>query len=285
MVILIYLLIVVLSVFQSAATKAFGRQSANSVVFNAIKASSALVLFGLMAAVNFNFHLPTVLMGALYGGLLSLSMYAGYRALCLGPMAITSMLASFSIVIPLCWGLTVGNESLKPIQTVAIVMLFLTIAVINADKMKNSSGKETSYGLWFLFIFTTFAVNGINSILQKQHQTLYPGQYSREFMFFAMLVSSAVFMTVMLVKLPMAEIKATTGKRFGLISGVGNGLANFFTLVLAGMENASVLFPIISAGTVIGVLLFGRFVFKEKLKPNHYIALVLGVTAVVLLKL
>ena len=115
MVIFIYLLIVTLSVFQSAATKAFGRQSQNSFVFNAIKASSALVLFGLMAAVGFTPHLPTALLGMLYGTLLALSMYAGYKALCLGPMAITSMLVSFSIVIPLCWGITVGNETLKPL--------------------------------------------------------------------------------------------------------------------------------------------------------------------------
>lgn len=284
MVVLIYLLIVVLSVFQSAATKAFGRRSNNSSVFNAIKASSALVLFGLMAAVGFTFHLPTVLMGAIYGGLLSLSMYAGYKALCLGPMAITSMLVSFSIVIPLCWGLTFGNETLRPIQTVALALLFLTITVINADKLKRSE-KETSYGLWFLFIFTTFSVNGINSILQKQHQTFYPGQYSREFMFFAMLICTVVFVTVMLIKTSIPDIKSTSGKYYGLISGIGNGLANFFTLTLAGMENASVLFPIISAGTVIGVLLFGRLVFKEKLKLNHYAALVLGITAVILLKL
>ena len=284
MVILIYLLIVTLSVFQSAATKAFGRQSKNSFVFNAIKASSALVLFGLMAAVNFTFHLPTALLGMLYGTLLALSMYAGYKALCLGPMAITSMLASFSVVIPLCWGITVGNETLKPLQTVALVLLFLTVVIINADKFKRSE-KETSYGLWFLFIFITFAVNGINSILQKQHQTLYPSQYSREFMFFAMLVCTVVFVGIMLIKMPVAEIKATPGKHYGLISGVGNGLANFFTLILAGMENASVLFPIISAGTILGVLLFGRLVFKEKLKTNHYIALVLGIIAVILLKL
>lgn len=282
--ILIYLLIVVLSVFQSAATKAFGRKSQNSFVFNAIKASSALMMFGLMAVVGFTFHLHTVLMGMLYGILMAISMYAGYRALCLGPMAITSMLVSFCIIIPLCWGLTMGNETLKPLQIVALVLLFLTIVIINADKLKQGE-KKTSYSLWLFFVSLTFFVNGINSILQKQHQTLYPGQYSREFMFFAMLVCTAVFVCGMLIKSSIAEIKDTKGKRFGLISGVGNGLASFFTLTLAGMENASVLFPTISAGTILGVLLFGRLVFKEKLKLNHYAALILGIISVVLLKL
>ena len=105
----------------------------------------------------------------LYGILMAISMYAGYRALCLGPMAITSMLVSFSIIIPLCWGLTMGNETLKPLQIIALVLLFLTIVIINADKLKQDE-KKTSYSLWFFFVSLTFFVNGINSILQKQHQ-------------------------------------------------------------------------------------------------------------------
>ena len=60
---------------------------------------------------------------------------------------------------------------------------------------------------------------------------------------------------------------------------------NFFTLVLAGMENASVLFPAISAGTILASLLCGKFIFKESLRLNHYLALGLGILAVVLLKL
>ena len=75
------------------------------------------------------------------------------------------------------------------------------------------------------------------------------------------------------------------GKRYGVLSGVANGIANFLTLVLEGMENASVLFPIISAGTILTSLLCGRLIFREKLKANHYVALVAGIAAVVLLKL
>ena len=70
-----------------------------------------------------------------------------------------------------------------------------------------------------------------------------------------------------------------------VLSGLANGIANFLTLVLAGMENASVLFPIISAGTLLAALLCGKLLFKEKLRANHYAALAAGIVAVVLLKL
>ena len=142
MVICIYLLIILSTVTQSASTKLFNRKSAHSYVFNAIKAGSALILFALVAAWGFSFNWHTLLFGTLYGACLSLSMYAGYRALCCGPMALTSMLVSFSVVIPLIWGITVGNERLTAMQYPALVLLFLAIILTNLDKFKTK--KETT---------------------------------------------------------------------------------------------------------------------------------------------
>jgi drug/metabolite transporter (DMT)-like permease len=212
-------------------------------------------------------------------------MYAGYQALCRGPMALTSMLVSFSVVIPLIWGITVGNETLKTMQYPALILLFLAIIMTNVDKMKVKQTTPINYGAWLLFVGITFACNGICSILQKQHQTLYPEAYSKEFMLFAMLLCSVVFVISALRKISLKELQRIRGKRYGVLSGLANGLANFLTLVLAGLENTSVLFPIISAGTILAALICGRVVFKEKLKANHYAALVSGIIAVVLMKL
>ena len=104
-------------------------------------------------------------------------------------------------------------------------------------------------------------------------------------MLFAMLLCSVIFAIVTLRKISLKELNTIKGKRYGVLSGLANGVANFFTLVLAGWESASVLFPIISAGTILSSLLCGRLLFKEKLKINHYAALAAGIAAVVFLKL
>ena len=285
MVISVYILIVIASATQSATAKLFNQNCSQSSVFNALKSGTAFILFGLTAAWGFSFHLPTVLLGILYGACLCISMYAGYRALCLGPMALTSMLVSFSVIIPLVWGITVGNETLKTMQYPAFALLFFAIMLTNADKISVKKNTQGNYGLWFLFVGVTFICNGICSILQKQHQTLYPEAYSREFMLFAMLLCSIIFTILALRKVSLAELQIIKGKHFAVLSGLSNGVVNFLTLVLAGLENASVLFPIISAGTILGSLICGRVLFKEKLKVNHYFALVAGIAAVVLLKL
>ena len=282
---LFYFLIVACAGTQSATTKLYNRQAGNPAVFNAIKASAALVLFALMAAVGFTFHLPTMLFGLAYGTCLSISMHAGYKALCLGPMALTSMLASFSVVIPLLWGVTVGGESVKGLQWVAFGLLIFAILMTNADKLRRKERAERGYALWLIYLLITFLTNGLCSVIQKEHQTLYPEAYSREFMLFAVLLCAIVFTVIALFQMPRRAILASKGKGWGVLSGTCNGLANFFTLVLAGLENASVLFPAISAGTILASLLCGRFIFKEKLRTHHYLALAAGVLAVVFLKL
>ncbi len=285
MVIVVYLLIVFASVTQSATTKLFNQNCAHSAVFNAMKSCTALILFALIAAFGFTFHLPTVLFGFSYGACLCVSMYAGYQALCRGPMALTSMLVSFSVVIPMIWGIAVANETLKAIQYPAFALLLLAITMTNADKMKAKKSTQINYGSWLLFVGITFACNGMCSILQKQHQIFYPGAYSKEFMLFAMLLCSVIFVISAWRKISPKELKMIKVKRFGVLSGLANGIANFLTLVLAGMENATVLFPIISAGTILASLLCGSLLFREKLQANHYVALVAGIAAVVLLKL
>ena len=136
--IFIYLLIVFASVTQSATTKLFDQRSSYSSVFNAIKAFTACALFAIIAVFGFTLHLPTLVFGLIYGLSLCISMYAGYKALCYGHMALTSMLVSFSVVVPLplIWGITIGNEKLTTLQFPAIILLFLAIILTNIDKIK-----------------------------------------------------------------------------------------------------------------------------------------------------
>ena len=283
--ILLYLCIVLSSVTQSASTKAYNRGGGSSLVFNALKTLSAFLLFLLISIPRFTLHGPTVCYGLLYGLALCLSMYAGYRALGLGPMALTSMLVSFSLLMPLLWGILIRNEGFSLLKSGGLALLLLSLLLVNAHNLRPEGRTAHPQGLWLFFVAVTFLCNGVCSILQKEHQTAYPSLYNREFMLFAMLLCAAVFIAVALARLPLSAVREAPGKGLGVLSGVTNALANFLTLLLAGMENASVLFPIVSAGTILAALLCGRLIFKEKLRLNQYAALALGILAIVLMKL
>ena len=282
---LLYFGIILSSVTQSASTKLFHRGQGSVWVFNAIKAVAAFLFMLAFGIGQMSFHLPTVLFGISYGFLLSVSMYAGFEALRRGPMALTSMLVTFSVFIPFLWGICVNGETLNLCQGIAIFLFVSALLAINADKLKRTGEKHTSYGIWLFFVALTFFANGIGSVLQTEHQTLFRGEYQSELTLYTMGFCALVYIVIFFVKEPLTAIVTTKKKAVALLSGVANALVTFLTVMLAATENASVLFPIISAGSALGVLLCGRFLFHERLKVNHYLALVLGVTAVVLLKI
>ena len=281
----LYFLIILSNITQSAATKAFNQRNYAPAFFNIIKAASALLITLIFSLPTFKLHLPTVIFGLAYGAMLSSSMYAGYEALCRGPMALTSMLVSFSVVIPFTWGVTVRNEEMTPLKAVAIVLLICAIICTNADKIAHRGEKKKGFGAWLAFVALTFVCNGAFSVLQKEHQTLYPSQYKQEFTVFALLLCTVIYSVPFLLRKEKRAFGEIKGKSFALLAGVTTVLSSLLTLMLASFENASILFSIISAGGVLASLLCGRFVFREKLRSNHYLALVLGIVSIVLMKL
>lgn len=285
MIALIYICSVLFAVTQTVTTKIYAKESDNSIVFNTIKTVFALLFFGLISIGGVRMHIPSIIYGCLYGIALSLAMYTAYTAISLGIASLTSVLVSFSVIIPIVYGIAFCGENMTAPKAAGMFFLVLALVFANIDKMRTKSEKETNYVKWLLFVFATFVLNGTCSVLQKMHQNYYPGEYLNEFMLSAMILSTLAFVIVFIFKVSFKELKATKGKVHAAVSGAANAIANYSTLALAGLEHASVLYPLISAGTILAVLLCGRFILKESLKKNHFIGLACGLAAVVFLKL
>ena len=268
---------------QSATTKFFTKHSDNSYVFNALKALFALILMLLINARNMSFDKTTALYALCYGASLCISMYCGYKALLLGPLSLTSLISAFSVIIPILYGIICFGEAITTYKIMGICFLILAIILINIKK-SNQSGNKANIK-WAIFIAMTFITNGLCSVIQTKHQRIFPGEHTSEFMIVAMLLCATVYLTVALTRLSIKDIRKTKGKRYGIMSGASNALANYITLKLAGMENASIMFPIISAGTIFTTVLCGTVIFKEHLKSNHVVAIICGIAAIVFLKL
>ena len=70
-----------------------------------------------------------------------------------------------------------------------------------------------------------------------------------------------------------------------VLCGVANGAVNLFVMLLATRMNASLMFPIMSAGGIVLTWGVSRFLYKEKLTLTQNLALVFGISAVVLMNL
>lgn len=289
MIILIYILTVVSARTESALGKYNGMRGGKAVGFNVSKSLLAAVfsLALVFLSGGIAFHGETIVYSVFYGIFLSVSMVAGLKALSLGSMAITSTVVSFSLVIPTLFGLLFLNETIGILGIIAFLLLALSLLLLNYKKSSNPVSGEC----WFYSILTMI-MNGGCSVIQKLHQTAFPGEYSSEFMFFGM---SSVFVFLSLVAIfdaiknksadkPRSAVFKWTAL-LGAMAGTCNGLCNYLTLCLAAMENASVMFPILSAGNAVGSCLVGYLVFKERLTKLQLFSISLGIISVILLKI
>ena len=275
---LLYILNVICSSGQSALGKQYAKKGGTALPFNLNKTIAGFVLFALWGILQgFTFHLPTVWFGIAYGVSLSISMHTGFKALATGPMALTSIIASFSLLIPFFFGVFFWNESLTLFGVCGILLLLISIVLINCKKVDKISYK------WLLYALATLLTNGICSVIQKYHQLQFPKLYRTEFMVFAL------FSTLIILSITIGfDNTKHQGKKFsvlGIISGVLNCLSNYIVLYLSATENASVLFPIVSIANITTVWLIGVIFFKEKLTLLQTIGLLLGVASIVLLKI
>ncbi|MBQ8893940.1 MAG: hypothetical protein IJ043_05975 [Clostridia bacterium] len=271
----LYLLNVGCSAGQSALGKQYAAKGGKAVVFNLNKALAGSLVFLLFGLLNgLELHLPSWLFGLGYGAALCLSMHTGFKALAMGPMALTSIIASFSLIIPFLFGITVWKEPLTLPGGIGMILLLAAILLLNFKKEDGLSVR------WSVYAFLTLAANGACSLIQKYHQICYPGQYRTVFMLAAMLA-----VLVLLSGAGLGEKQKFTLSLPGLAAGLMNGAANYIVLYLAAAEKASVLFPVVSVANVIAVWLIGRIVFKEKLKGMQLLGLAAGLGAILLLNL
>ena len=279
MTVLLYFLNVACSAGQSTLSKHYASKGGNANVFNINKVAAGFLVFLIMGLWGgLRFHMPTALLGMAYGTCLYVSNFAGFTALALGPMALTSIIAAFSLVIPFLAGITLWGEELSLPGGIGIGLLLCSIVLMNFRK----SGQPMSLK-WLFFSFLTFFSNGISSVVQKQHQLLWPGGYRTEFMLWAMAWGLALLaLTVLIRGTARTEVRACVP---GASAGLIEGFANYIVLYLAATQDASVLFPVVSAAKIIAVWIIGRFTFREQLKHTQTVGLLAGIAAIILLNL
>ena len=179
---LLYIANAALARTESALGKYSGRRGGNPHTFNLGKTVAAAVLCVLLALiVGFEYHTDTLILALIYGGTLALSMHAGFMALSLGNMAIVSMIASFSLIIPVFWGLAFLNETVTVFGIIGLVLIAASLVLLNIKK----GGGRLSLKCW-IYALITMLTNGITSIVQKYHQSENPGLYKVEFMLISM---------------------------------------------------------------------------------------------------
>lgn len=270
---------------QNVTKKAYNEKVSGGVYsFSAGSVLFAILIFLIPALGDFKFNSSTLIYSLAFAVCYSVATVCNFLAIATGPLSITSLAISYSLIIPTFYGLFALGEQSKPSLYIGIILLLISLLLINLEK-KGEEKKITFK--WAVFTLLAFIGNGSCSTIQKIQIENQNGNYKNEFMIIALLVS---FLVILLTSVS-GEKKAVIPnlkKGFWLYSicGVANGIVNLLVILLSnGRMAASVMFPLISAGGIIATFIISVTAYKEKLSICQSIGLLFGITSIVFLNL
>ncbi len=204
-------------------------------------------------------------------------------ALSCGPMSLTLLMQSYSLLLPTFYGVLFLNEGVGVTFWIGVALLALCLFLTYFDK--KSIGKKITVK-WVIFATLAFLGNGMCSVVQKMQTVALGNIYQNEFMIIALALIAVGFFVAGTIK-EKAELSAffKKGWYFGAFCGLFNGGVNFGVLILSGKMPASLQFPIISAGSILATALFSVLLYREKLTVRQWIGFGVGVLSVVCLNL
>lgn len=283
--ILLALIVVFVSV-QQVTKKAFSnRYSGGALTFSAASCVAALIVFLVTADGKLTFTWDFVGYSLAFAGSYCFALVFGLLAIKVGPLSLTSLLTSFSLLIPTFYGIVALNEQTSMLLYLGLALLLAALVLINFEK----KGEEKKITLrWVVYILLGFVGNGMCSTVQKIQQINQAGLYKSEFMIVALGISIVAVGVIALVTERKQMVPAIKkGAACFIPCGLANGIVNFLVIYLSapGRMAASVMFPVISGGGIVLTFLISLFVYKEKLSKWQLIGSGLGLISVVLLNL
>lgn len=244
--------------------------------FNFFKLVSAFLFFTLFSITSLCFHPQTLAYAICYALLFFGSNIFGYLALANGSMALTSLIVSYNVILPCFHGIFFLGENMRAFQIVGLALLLISMSLIMHPGKNNSINKK-----WFMYVALTFFCNGFCSIIQKLHQTSYPGEYCSEFTVYSLFICTLLFF---ILSAPHKSGKNNSSVKYAVLAGILMGAANYITLVLSAHVNSSVLFPVVSVCSAIFIVTASKIFFKDKLNTLQLFGICLGVLSVMLIK-
>lgn len=287
---LLVLLVVALNMGESIAVKAYAKKyNSGGFIMNAIIALFACAFFVvkvLISGEGFNF-LPAMIPYALVNSAFYFfGFYFAYVAFKIGPFGLTRLIASFSLLFPIFYGIFFLHEPVGTFTYIGIAMIVAAMFMMNYSKEdKGTKAQEGAVSLkWLIFILVSTVSNGFISIMTKMQQVKFDDVCSNEFQIIS-IGGSFIFLAIIGLINDRKNLAYVlkNGTLYGAISGVFNGAKNFLILFIYSLLPISIVSPLKAGLAIIFSFLLSLIVYKEKYSVLQKIGVATGGVAVVIL--
>lgn len=241
--------------------------------FNFISHLICIITFGIVLLTQ-QLSFFTFALGLIFGVVTALSISFKMIALSIGPMHITLLITTSSMIIPTISGVFFGEKfSIFKLICVFILILFIYLCL---EKVGNTKANVK----WLIYCGITFVLSGLIGVLQKIHQASVYKSESGGFLFSAFLCS--VFLSLICAK---KELKSTIQNKRLIIIGIICGLCTFtmhyINLKMSGIIPSQIFFPIVNSVPMVLSMILSVILFKESLSLKQVAGLIGGVLTLI----
>lgn len=275
-----------LAAISSSATNVIGgiynRKKSSPFTYSLFVAIAVLLFFLVTSGFKLEFTVSTFVWAIFFSICYCTTNIMLQISIRLGGVSLTSLVVSYSLVVPTFFSLIAYGE--KPLWTfyLGLALLFVSLFFIGYPSKKEKT--KISF-LWVISVFVTLLTNGGCSLFQSHYQRLSGGKYGNEFMIMSMIMVIIFLLGIVFFEKKEKYVEQKGRAFLGLCAGGFNGLLNYLIIVLVGIMSSSLVFPIFSGISLITTAIAGYVFFKEKLNKQAYLAIIVGVVALVFLNL
>ena len=232
-----------------------------------------------VAALFEDISLYTVILGIIFGVFTTLCNMYGLLALSEGPLNLTNLITTSSIIISSLSGVLLFGEHFSLGKFIATVCLvgFISLAVTKGEGGKTKIGKK-----WLLHCLIAFLAQGAVGVTQKIQQN---SAFSQEMIPF-LAVTFAVTALCSLLAAGKRKERTSFGKKHFLAAAlcalctVG---MNYLNLALSGKLPSQFFFPFSAGCGVVLISTVSVVFFKEKLTLRQTVGLIGGIISLILI--
>lgn len=281
-----YILLIVtaaLTTVQHGLTKQYSINARihNVYMYTAATSVAAMLFFVVVACFKFNFKPELISYSLAFAIAFMAALVGSTYAIRTGSLALTSLIISYSLTIPMLHGLVFLHEEATVFTYTGIALLLISLYFVSGK----SSKTKISF-VWVIWIVIAFIGNGMCSVVQKMQQSAFGGEFKSEFMILALFIVTVVsFIIGLITAKGDRKVIIIDAAKYAPLKGIANGAVNFFVMVLTGALPSAILFPSISAGGIIFAYILSRFAYKEEYSTMQKIGFVLGVISAILLNI
>ena len=281
----LYIVLIIIGISaQSVLKKWYSKKTSGGVfVFSAVSVLTACLFFVIKSGFKFNFHPEILPYDIGFAAAFCSATLFGFLAILTGPLSLTSLATSYSLLSPTFWGILFDGDKTSVWLYIGLVLLAASLVFINLKDKPNSAETEGTEGevkmtlKWAIFVLIALVTNGACSTIQPAQTRIFGGKYDSIF------IIIAVFVFVKERREIVPSLKS--GGLLMVICGATNGLVNLLVMLASPLVNNSVFFPLISAGGIVLTWIISVTLYKEKLSIKQNIGLVLGIASIVFLNL